>query len=154
MTDSATAAGPVRGTRNTRSSTGLFHGKVRAALGGQCTLGISGGGALNPRLAHFFRGPGLPLHEGYGLTETCAAITVNGPGCHRIGTVGMPLGGNAVRLTDAGEIELSGGGRLPRVLKNPEATAARFDDGWFRTGDRAASTRTAISITGRMKRSP
>lgn len=130
----------------------LVYGKVRAALGGQCTLGISGGGALNPRLAHFFRGLGLPLYEGYGLTETCAAITVNGPGCHRIGTVGMPLGGNAVRLTDAGEIELSGEVVFHEYWKNPEATAACFDDGWFRTGDIGRLDKDGyLSITGRMK---
>ncbi len=130
----------------------LVYGKVRAALGGQCALGISGGGALNPRLAHFFRGLGLPLYEGYGLTETCAAITVNGPGCQRIGTVGMPLSGNAVRIADNGEIELRGEVVFHEYWKNPEATAACFDDGWFRTGDIGRLDRDGyLSITGRMK---
>jgi long-chain acyl-CoA synthetase len=130
----------------------LVYGKVRAALGGQCATGISGGGALNPRLAHFFRGLGVPLYEGYGLTETCAAITVNGPGCHRIGSVGIPLGGNSVRIAPSGEIELSGDVVFHEYWKNPDATDAAFDGEWFRTGDIGRLDKDGyLTITGRMK---
>ncbi|WP_370891800.1 long-chain fatty acid--CoA ligase [Janibacter sp. GXQ6167] len=130
----------------------LVYRKVRAALGGNCQYAISGGGALGERLGHFFRGLGVPLYEGYGLTESCAAITVNGPGCQRIGTVGAPVPGNAVRISGSGEIELKGAVVFDEYWDHPEATAAAFDDGWFRTGDLGSLDSDGyLTITGRAK---
>ncbi|GAB3580974.1 AMP-dependent synthetase/ligase [Calidifontibacter terrae] len=130
----------------------LVFAKVRAATGGQCRYAISGGGALNPRLAQFFEGLGLPVYEGYGLTETCAAITVNQPDAHRIGTVGRPLPGNAVRVSDSGELQLRGDLVFRDYLGNEQATADAFDDGWFRTGDLGTIDEDGfVRITGRAK---
>lgn len=130
----------------------LVYRNVRAALGGRCTTAISGGGALADHYAHFFRGLGVPIYEGYGLTESCAAVTVNGPGCQRVGTVGRPLGGNAVRIAESGEIELRGPVIFREYWNNPEATEAAFDDGWFRTGDLGSLDADGyLRITGRQK---
>ena len=113
----------------------LLYSKIREALGGECCYAISGGGALDPRLQHFFRGAGVPIYEGYGLTETSAAITVNGPGQQRIGTVGRPLEGNEVRIAGDGEIQLRGLVVMERFWEDEEATEAVFDHGWLKTGD-------------------
>ncbi|CAM4178710.1 AMP-dependent synthetase/ligase [Janibacter anophelis] len=130
----------------------LLYAKVRAALGDECEYAISGGGALGERLGHFFRGVGVPVHEGYGLTETCAAITVNGPGIQRIGTVGPPVPGNEVRVTDAGEIEVRGAIVTDGYWGNEEATRASIVDGWFRTGDLGSLDEQGyLTITGRAK---
>ncbi|WP_431841734.1 AMP-dependent synthetase/ligase [Calidifontibacter indicus] len=130
----------------------LVYGKVRAAMGGRCTMAISGGGALGATLGHFFRGIGLPTYEGYGLTETTSAITVNSPGAQRIGTVGRPIPGNAVRIADNGEIELKGAVVCAGYWQNEQATSEAFDDGWFRTGDLGALDADGyLTITGRAK---
>lgn len=130
----------------------LLYAKVRTALGGDCWYAISGGGALPERQGHFFRGVGVPVHEGYGLTETCAAITVNGPGCQRVGSVGRPTPGNEVRIADSGEIEVRGEVVTDGYWGNDEATRASFVDGWFRTGDLGSLDEDGyLSITGRAK---
>ncbi|MBC9955496.1 long-chain fatty acid--CoA ligase [Yimella sp. cx-51] len=130
----------------------LVFSKVRAAMGGRCGTAITGGGALGETLSHFFRGIGVPAYEGYGLTETCAAITVNGPGCQRIGTVGRPVSGNGVRIADNGEIELKGPVVFTRYWDNEQATQDAFDDGWFKTGDLGALDADGyLRITGRAK---
>ncbi|MBT1191536.1 AMP-dependent synthetase/ligase [Rhodococcoides kroppenstedtii] len=130
----------------------LVYGKLRAALGGQCELAISGGAPLGERLAHFYRGLGITIYEGYGLTETTAAAAVNTPGNQRIGTVGKPLPGNAVRIADDGEILLSGGVVFGGYWKNDEATAEALTDGWFNTGDLGTVDDDGyIAITGRKK---
>lgn len=130
----------------------LLYAKVRAALGGECWYAISGGGALSERLVHFFRGVGVPVHEGYGLTETCAAITVNGPGQQRIGTVGRPIPGNEVRVTDSGEIEVRGAVVTDGYWGNDDATRESIVDGWFATGDLGSlDAEGYLSITGRAK---
>src|SRR5690606_24264261 len=82
----------------------LVYRKLRAAVGGRVTYAVSGGAALGERLGHFFRGVGITILEGYGLTETTAPATVNRPSALRIGTVGKPLPGVAVRIADDGEI--------------------------------------------------
>ena len=87
----------------------LVYGKLRAALGGRVRCAVSGGAPLGDRLGHFFRGIGLTVLEGYGLTETTAASTVNTPGMIKIGTVGRPLPGVSVRIADDGEILIKGG---------------------------------------------
>ncbi|QLY29756.1 AMP-dependent synthetase/ligase [Nocardia huaxiensis] len=130
----------------------LVYAPLRAALGGHCEFAISGGGALAPRLGHFFRGVGVPIYEGYGLTESTAAHCVNVPGAIKIGSVGQPLGGNAVRIAEDGEIELSGGVVFAGYWHNDEATAAALHDGWLRTGDIGELDADGfLSITGRKK---
>ncbi|MFF0818416.1 AMP-dependent synthetase/ligase [Rhodococcus sp. NPDC003318] len=130
----------------------LVYSKLRAVLGGECWWAISGGGALMPRLGHFFRGVGVPIYEGYGLTESTAAQCVNVPGAQRIGSVGRPLGGNAVRIAEDGEIELSGGVVFGGYWKNDTATADVFDGPWFRTGDLGELDEDGyLTITGRKK---
>ena len=130
----------------------LLYSKIREALGGECCYAISGGGALDPRLQHFFRGAGVPIYEGYGLTETSAAITVNGAGAQRIGTVGQPLPGNEVRIAEDGEIQLRGPVVMERFWDNEEATAEVFDQGWLRTGDLGRLDDDGyLTISGRAK---
>lgn len=126
--------------------------KIRAALGGDARHAVSGGAALGERLGHFYRGVGLSVLEGYGLTETTAPISVNLPALSKIGTVGPPLPGAAVRVADDGELLVRG----PQVFRgyhnNPEATAEAFEDGWFRTGDLGSVDADGyIRITGRKK---
>ena len=94
----------------------LVYGKLRAALGGQVHFSVSGGAALGERLGHFFRGLGITILEGYGLTETSPAATVNRPSRNKIGTVGLPLPGVAVRIADDGEILIRGADRLRGLL--------------------------------------
>ncbi|MET3860831.1 long-chain acyl-CoA synthetase [Dietzia sp. 2505] len=125
---------------------------IREALGGRCEYAISGGGALPDRISHFFRGVGVPLYEGYGLTESTAAATVNGPGCQRIGTVGRPVAGTSVRIADSGEVELAGELVFDRYWNNEEATAEAIRDGWFATGDIGSLDPDGyLTITGRAK---
>jgi long-chain acyl-CoA synthetase len=113
----------------------LVYGKLRAALGGECRGAISGGAPLGARLGHFYRGVGLTIYEGYGLTETSAAITVNRVDDVRVGSVGKLLPGNSMRLGDDDELLVSGGVVFSGYWKNDEETAAVFTDGWFHTGD-------------------
>ncbi len=121
-------------------------------MGNECWYAISGGGALSPRLGHFFRGVGVPIYEGYGLTETTAAHSVNTPGAQKIGTVGRPMGGNSARIADDGEIELRGMVVFDGYWRNDEATEGAFHDGWFRTGDLGSLDEDGyLSITGRKK---
>ncbi|ONI78637.1 long-chain fatty acid--CoA ligase [Actinosynnema sp. ALI-1.44] len=131
----------------------LVYSKLRAALGGNAKYAISGGAALGLRLTHFFRGVGLVVFEGYGLTETCAAATVNSPDKFKPGTVGHPLPNTAVRIADDGEIQIKGGQVFPGYWQNEEATkAALDDDGWFATGDLGQLDDDGfLKITGRKK---
>ncbi|GAF48373.1 AMP-dependent synthetase/ligase [Rhodococcus wratislaviensis] len=130
----------------------LVYAKLRAALGGDCWWAISGGGALMPSLGHFFRGMGVPVYEGYGLTESTAAQCVNVPGAQKIGTVGRPLGGSSVRIAEDGEIELRGGVVFGGYWRNEHATREVLDDGWFRTGDLGdLDDEGYLTITGRKK---
>ncbi|WP_285184004.1 long-chain fatty acid--CoA ligase [Rhodococcus sp. MEB032] len=130
----------------------LVYSKLREALGGECWFAISGGGALTPELGHFFRGLGVPIYEGYGLTETTAAHCVNVPGAQRIGTVGQPMGGNGVRIAEDGEIELNGGVVFKGYWKNDKATEETFVNGWMRTGDLGELDSDGyLSIAGRKK---
>ena len=130
----------------------LVYSKLRTALGGVCELAISGGAPLGARLGHVFSGVGIPVYEGYGLTETTAAIAVNTPGEVKVGTVGRPIPGNAVRIADDGEILLSGEVVFSGYWQNEEATATAITDGWFHTGDLGAlDSEGYLRITGRKK---
>ena len=130
----------------------LVLSKIRKALGGQASWAISGGAPLGERLGHFYRGVGLKVLEGYGLTETTAPTTVNLPEATKIGTVGPPLPGAAVRVADDGEILLSGPHVFTRYHNNAEATAEAFDGEWFRSGDLGSVDADGfVRITGRKK---
>jgi len=130
----------------------LVYGKLRAALGGHAEWAISGGAPLGERLGHFYRGLGLHVLEGYGLTETTAPATVNLPAVTKIGTVGPPLPGHAVRIAEDGEIELQGPNVFRGYHRNESATAEAFHDGWFRTGDLGSLDEQGfLRITGRKK---
>jgi len=131
----------------------LVYGKLRAALGGRCGSAISGGAPLGARLAHFFRGMGLTIYEGYGLTETSPACAVNVREHIRIGTVGRPLPGVTIRIADDHEIAVLGDIVFPGYWNNPDATAEAKDaDGWFHTGDLGSLDDDGyLSITGRKK---
>ncbi|CAM3116903.1 AMP-dependent synthetase/ligase [Tsukamurella hominis] len=130
----------------------LVYGKLKAALGGNCKVAISGGAPLGARLGHFFRGVGVTVMEGYGLTETTAAITVNVAGAQKIGTVGRPLAGQAAKIAEDGEILLKGSVVFRGYWHNEEATKAAIEDGWFHTGDLGSIDDDGyLSITGRKK---
>jgi long-chain acyl-CoA synthetase len=131
----------------------LVYSKLRAALGGRVEYAISGGAALGTRLTHFFRGVGITVFEGYGLTESTAASVVNAPGAFKPGTVGKPLPGTAVRIGADGEIELRGAGVFTRYWKNEAATKEVIEaDGWFATGDLGDLDADGfLKITGRKK---
>ncbi|WP_280437396.1 AMP-dependent synthetase/ligase [Nocardia carnea] len=130
----------------------LVYGKLRAALGGNCQAAVSGGGPLGARLGHFFRGIGVTIYEGYGLTETTAAITVNTPEHIRVGSVGRPIEGHAAKIADDGELLLRGSVVFDGYWGNDDATADAFEDGWFKTGDLGAIDADGfVTITGRKK---
>ncbi len=130
----------------------LVYGKLRAAMGGHVRHAVSGGGPLGERLGHFFQGIGLQILEGYGLTETTAPITVNRPERIRIGTVGAPLPGNAVKIADDGEILTQGVCVMKGYFGRDDLTAETFVDGWFRTGDIGELDEQGfLTITGRKK---
>jgi long-chain acyl-CoA synthetase len=131
----------------------LVYSKLRTVLGGRTAYAISGGAPLGERLAHFFRGIGVPVLEGYGLTETTAALTVNLPDAQQIGTVGPPLPGTSVRIGDDGELAFKGGQVFAGYWKNDAATADALDaDGWFSTGDLGeVDDEGFVRITGRKK---
>ncbi|SOX54695.1 long-chain fatty acid--CoA ligase, partial [Mycobacterium ahvazicum] len=130
----------------------LVYHKLRAALGGDCHASVSGGAPLGARLGHFYRGVGLTIHEGYGLTETSSAITVNQVGRVKIGTVGTLLPGNSMRIADDGELLVRGGVVFSGYWRNEQATAEAFADGWFKPGDLGALDEDGfLKITGRKK---
>ena len=131
----------------------LVYRKLRAALGGRAQYAVSGGAALSERLCHFFRGIGVTVLEGYGLTETTAAATVNRPDRNKIGTVGMPLPGVGIKIADDGEILISGKNVFPGYWGNEAATKEAFTgDGWFATGDVGELDEEGfLKITGRKK---
>jgi long-chain acyl-CoA synthetase len=130
----------------------LVYHKLRAALGGACHASVSGGAPLGARLGHFYRGVGLTIYEGYGLTETSAAITVNQVDGLKIGTVGKLVPGNGLRIADDGELLVRGGVVFSGYWRNEQATDEAFTDSWFRTGDLGAVDEDGfLTITGRKK---
>jgi long-chain acyl-CoA synthetase len=131
----------------------LVYGKLRAALGGNTKAAISGGAPLGARLTHFFRGVGLFVCEGYGLTETAPAVAVNPYPNAKAGTVGPPLPGTTIRIAEDGEIEIKGAQVFRGYWNNDAATAEVFTaDGFFKTGDLGRLDEEGyLSITGRKK---
>jgi long-chain acyl-CoA synthetase len=131
----------------------LVYAKLRAALGGRADIAVSGGAALTERLCHFFRGIGVTVLQGYGLSETTAAATVNQPGRNKIGTVGQPLPGVAIRIAEDGEILIGGPIVFTGYWHNEAATKETFaEDGWFRSGDIGElDDEGFLTITGRKK---
>lgn len=148
-----TAEGPSRALKFKHATFDkLVYSKIRAAMGDSVKYAISGGSAISHDLLHFFRGIGAPIYEGYGLTETTAACTVDFED-QRIGTVGRPIGGDAVRINEDGEIMVKGLTVFDGYWNNEEATAEVFDeDGWFNTGDLGELLDSGhLVITGRKK---
>ncbi|WP_323098682.1 AMP-dependent synthetase/ligase [Intrasporangium sp. YIM S08009] len=130
----------------------LVYGKLRAAMGGQVRYAVSGGAPLGTRLGHFYRGIGVLILEGYGLTETTAPVAVNTPDKVKIGTVGYPLPGCGIRIAEDGEVLLKGVGVFTSYHNNPQATQEAIVDGWFRTGDVGELDDDGyLRITGRKK---
>ncbi|QDB78735.1 long-chain fatty acid--CoA ligase [Georgenia sp. 311] len=131
----------------------LVYQKIKAAMGGNLAWAVSGGGPLGERLGHFFRGIGVGVLEGYGLTEVGAPTTVNRPGLVKIGTVGPPYPGTSVAIAEDGQVLVKGAHVFRAYHGNPEATAEAFtEDGWFITGDLGELDSDGyLRITGRKK---
>jgi long-chain acyl-CoA synthetase len=131
----------------------LVYAEVRAAVGGKLQYAVSGGAPLGERLGHFFRGAGITVLEGYGLTETTGAVTVNRPGCNKIGAVGLPLPGVSIRIAGDGEILVKGPNVFPGYWRNDAATRQVLDpDGWLHTGDIGTlDDEGFLRVTGRSK---
>jgi len=135
-----------------RTFDALVYSKLRAALGGRAHSAISGGAPLGARLGHFFRGIGVPIYEGYGLTETTAGATCNRPGAMKVGTVGRPIPGATVKIADDGEILLKGDNVFLGYYNNKDATKEALEGGWFHTGDIGELDKDGyLRITGRKK---
>ncbi|MCX7444237.1 long-chain fatty acid--CoA ligase [Corynebacterium sp. P7003] len=147
-----TEEGPSRALRlKHRAFDRLVYSKIRDAMGASVKYCISGGSAMTPDLAHFFRGIGVTVYEGYGLTETTAAVAVNFDD-NVIGSVGRPIGGMAARVNGEGEILVRGEMVFDGYWHNEEATAESFVDGWFNTGDLGELLESGhLVITGRKK---
>jgi len=130
----------------------LVYSKLLAALGGNCQYAVSGGAPLGERLGHFYRGIGLTVLEGYGLTETTGALTVNLPNAIKIGSVGRPIAGTSVRVADDGELLFTGGQVFASYWNNAAATSDAIESGWFHTGDLGeVDDEGFVRITGRKK---
>lgn len=126
--------------------------KILHVLGGNATWAISGSAPLGDRMGHFYRGLGIVVLEGYGLTETNAASHVNLPKLSKIGTVGPPLPGIEVKIADDGEILMRGDTLFEGYHHNPEATAEAVKKGWLYTGDIGSEDADGyLTITGRKK---
>ena len=131
----------------------LVFSKIRAGLGGRVEAAISGGAPLGSRLGHFYRGAGVNILEGYGLTETTAGATLNLTTAQRVGSVGKPLPGTTVKIGDDGEVLIKGEIVMRGYWQNDGANNEAFtQDGFFRSGDLGAIDENGfLSITGRKK---
>jgi long-chain acyl-CoA synthetase len=139
--------------RRYRLADRLVLSKVRALFGGRLQLALTGAAPIAPDVLEFFDSCGIPVLEGYGMTESCAASTLNTEDDRRFGTVGKPLPGTEVRIADDGEILMHGPHVFVGYFKDPEATSATMaDGGWLRTGDLGRVDESGfVSITGRKK---
>jgi long-chain acyl-CoA synthetase len=114
----------------------LVYSKIRAGMGGRVEAAISGGAPLGARLGHFYRGAGVTVLEGYGLTETTAGATLNLVGAQRVGSVGRPIPGTSVKIAEDGEVLLRGPIVMEGYWQNPAANDEVFDsERWFKSGD-------------------
>ncbi|MCX6444309.1 MAG: AMP-dependent synthetase/ligase [Actinobacteria bacterium] len=130
----------------------LVFSKIRAAMGGAVEAAISGGAPLGVRLGHFYRGAGITILEGYGLTETTAGATLNLSNALRVGSVGRPIPGNAIKIAEDGEVLISGPIVMRGYWQNDAANQEVFDGKWFRTGDLGRlDDEGFLYITGRKK---
>ena len=130
----------------------LVYSKLRTLMGGRVEYAVSGGAPMGEHLAHFFRGVGLVVLEGYGLTETTAPLTVNRPSRIKVGTVGPPLPGTDIAIAEDGEILARGVGVFHEYRGRAQETEEAFADGWFRTGDLGTlDDEGNLRITGRKK---
>ncbi|GAA2841806.1 AMP-dependent synthetase/ligase [Kitasatospora paracochleata] len=130
----------------------LVYSRLRAVLGGRVRNVMCGGSTLSRELGLFFAGAGMTVYEGYGLTETTAAITANPPGRPRFGTVGKPVPGASVAIGEDGEVWVRGGGVFGGYLNHPRCTEQALYDGWLATGDIGSLDEDGyLTITGRKK---
>ncbi|GGE66168.1 AMP-dependent synthetase/ligase [Nesterenkonia cremea] len=151
---SGTGSGPSTGLKAKRALFAkLVYSKLHARMGGNVTHFVSGASPLDPEIAHFFTGIGLPVQEGYGLTESTAPITLNIPEATRIGSVGLPVPGSTVRIAEDGEVLLKGPVVFAGYHNAEKTTLGAFDaDGFFRTGDLGELDADGfLTITGRKK---
>ena len=130
----------------------VVYKKIRTIFGPNADFAITGGAPMDSELSHFFNGIGMPVLEGYGMTETCGPVCVSLPEDNRIGTIGMPMCGITAGIAEDGELVVKG----PLVCKgyhnNPEVTTQQITDGWLHTGDLGDIDEDGfISITGRKK---
>lgn len=130
----------------------VVYKKIRTIFGPNADFAITGGAPMDSELSHFFTGIGMPVLEGYGMTETCGPVCVSLPEDNRIGTIGMPMCGITAGIAEDGELVVKG----PLVCKgyhnNPEVTTQQITDGWLHTGDLGDISEDGfISITGRKK---
>ena len=130
----------------------LVYSKIRAGMGGAVEAAISGGAPLGARLGHFYRGVGITILEGYGLTETTAGATLNLTNNLRIGSVGRPIPGTSVKIAEDGEVLISGPIVMSGYWQNDGANAEVFDGAWFKSGDLGRLDEDGfLYITGRKK---
>jgi long-chain acyl-CoA synthetase len=130
----------------------LVYSKIRNGLGGRVEAAISGGAPLGARLGHFYRGAGVTILEGYGLTETTAGATLNLSTALRIGSVGRPIPGTAIKIADDGEVLIGGAIVMRGYWQNDAANQEVFDGSWFRSGDLGRLDEDGyLFITGRKK---
>lgn len=132
-------------------SRALVYRKVYAAMGGQLEYAMCGGAPMSTRAGHFFRGIGLNVLEGYGLTETTGPTAGTPIVGGRIGTVGQPVAGCSVAIAEDNEILVKGPHVFKSYHRDPEATAAVLKDGWFSTGDTGKIVDGVLTVTGRKK---
>jgi long-chain acyl-CoA synthetase len=149
---SETVAGAVPTSLSWKIADRLVFSKVRSGMGGKAEEFISGGAPLGRELAEWYADIGIPIHEGYGLTETSPVIAVNTPTANKLGTVGKPLANVEVRIAEDGEVLARGPSIFKGYWNRPEETQAAFVDGWFKTGDIGDLDRDGyLSITDRKK---
>jgi long-chain acyl-CoA synthetase len=138
--------------RKHRIADKLVLSKIRDIFGGNLKIALTGAAPIDPEILRFFHAAGVPVFEAWGMTETSTGGTVNRPGAYRIGTVGKPLPGVEVKLSDEGELLVKGPNIFQGYYKNEEATRETLVDGWLHTGDIATIDEDGyVSITGRKK---